>query len=220
MGSISLDMKKIVTAVILLCCCGWVKAQGIGGIFDQADTRIKTMLQQIALQQTYLSEIKKGYQTTKDGLNTAHELKDGTFKLHQAYFSSLSAVSPAVMNNPKIRLMISYQQQIMTAFDHEIAWQNQQAILNADEHNYVQAVYSNILSQCTGDLDELKMVTTQGQVQMTDAERIAQIDRLYVATANKYKFSMAFTQNAHAFALNKQNGVQQTQFLQQLYDIK
>lgn len=213
-------MKKIIIAGVFVCCCGWVQAQGIGSFFDQGDTRTKNMLQQIALQQTYLAEIKKGYQATENGLNTAHDLKNGTFNLHQAYFNSLSAVSPAVMDNPKIKLITTYQQQIMTAFDNELSWQKQKAILNTNEIGYLQTVYSNILSQCTRELDELRTVTTPGQAQMTDAERIVHIDQVYTLTDNQYKFSMAFTQNAHAFALDRQNGVQQTQLLQKLYDIK
>jgi len=213
-------MKRIVFTGLFMLCSFLSIAQGVGSFFDQGNTRIKTMLQQIALQQTYLSEIKKGYRDTENGLNTAHELKNGTFNLHQTYFNSLSQVSPAVKNNPKIKLVTAYEQQIMTSFDNELSWEKQQGILASDEISYIEKVYNNMLTACTRDLDQLNIVVTPGLAQMKDAERIEQIDKIYTATDDKYKFSMSFTQNSRAFALNRQNGGQQTQVLQKLYDLK
>ncbi len=217
---IEIAMKKIILSGTLILCIAYCHAQGVGSIFDQGDSKIKLMLQQIALQQTYLSAIKTGYNDTQNGLNTAHDLKNGTYNLHQVYFTSLSNVSPAVANNPKIKLIATYQQQIITCFDKEIEWQKQQNILNRNEIDYIQSVYNNILSECSKDLTELNMVVTSGQVQMKDAERIDHIDQIYTKTSDKYKFSMSFTQNTHSFALDRQAGDQQMQSIKQLYNIK
>ncbi len=212
-------MKRMIVSLTLILSGFLVKAQGVGSFFDQSDTKTKTMLQQIALQETYLSEIKKGYKATENGLNTAHELKNGTFNLHQAYFNSLAQISPAVKNDPKIASITSYQQQIINSFDNEIAWQKQQAILGSDEIAYIEKVYTNLLSACTLDLDELNTVTTPGKVQMKDAERINHIDQIYNATNEKYKFSQSFTQNVRAFALDRQTGKQQNAVIKKLYNI-
>jgi hypothetical protein len=212
-------MKRIITIAVWMFSLSYGRAQGIGSFFNQSDTKTKTMLQQIALQETYLSEIKKGYQTTENGLNTAHDLKNGTFNLHQSYFNSLGRVSPAVVNNPKIKLVSTYQQQIISGFDNEISWQKQQSILAADEMSYILAVYSNLLAECKKDIDELNMVITPGQAQMKDAERIKHIDAVYTATNDKYKFAQSFIANSHAFALDRQNSSQQTQVLKKLYNI-
>ena len=213
-------MKRIIILTIAVFCCAISYGQGIGSVFTQQDTKDKTMIQQIVLQETYLSEIKKGYAETQNGLNTAHDLKNGTFNLHQAYFNSLSQVSPAIKNNPKIKLITAYQQQIMSNFDNEISWQKQQSILAADEISYIQAVYSNMLVQCTRDLDELTLVTTPGAAQMKDAERVKHIDGIYTSTSDKYTFSLSFTQNARAFAIGRQNGQRQAQEIKKLYDVK
>ena len=211
-------MKVILTINLLLfvACC---HAQVLGGFFDQQDTKDKTMMQQIVLQRTYLSEIKKGYQQTQQGLNTARALKNGTYSLHESYFNSLSQVSPAVKNDPKIELVINYQQQIINSFDREIAWQQQQAILGSDEVAYIEKVYNNLLSACTLDLNELNIVVTPGRTQMKDAERIDHIDQIYAATNDKYKFSRSFIANTHAFALDRQNGKQDRQIIKKLYNI-
>ncbi len=212
-------MKKIIASGILILCMGFTYAQGVGSFFDQGNSKIKVMIQQIVLQQTYLSEIKTGYKDTQNGLNTAHDLKNGTFNLHQNYFNSLNVVSPAVKNNPKIKLISTYQQQIMSNFGSEISWQKQQSILNNDEISYIEKVYGNILAGCTKDLDELNTVVTPGQAQMKDEERINLINSIYTRTNDKYKFSMSFTQNTRSFALDRQTGKQQAQTLKQLYNI-
>jgi len=212
-------MKTIIITGVLMLCIYSSHAQVLGGIFNQQDTKDKTMLQQIVLQQTYLSEIKKGYKDTENGLNTAHDLKNGTFTLHQDYFNSLSQVSPAVKNNPKIALITSYQQQIMNSFESEISWQKQQAILGGDEIGYLEKVYSNLLAGCVRDLDELNTVITPGMAQMKDAERIGHIDHIYTATCDKYQFSQSFTQNARSFALSRQSGKQESLTIKKLYNI-
>src|ERR1700744_6795293 len=79
------------------------KAQGTGGFFDQQSSKTNLMIAQIAGYQTYLHEIKTGYNITESGLNTVQELKGGTFDLHTAYFNSLQQVNPAIKNNAKAK---------------------------------------------------------------------------------------------------------------------
>jgi len=208
----------VITTLLLLCqLLG--KGQGIGSFFSQQDSKDKLMLQQIALQETYLSEIKTGYKDTENGLNTAHDLKNGSFNLNQTYFNSLSQVSPAVKNNPKIQQIATYQQQIVTSFNNELSWQKQQSILSSDEISYIEAVYNNLLTECNNDLNELKMVITPGQAQMKDAERVKHIDDLFTKTNIKYEFCQSFISNTHGYALDRQSGKQQLQTLKQLYNL-
>lgn len=213
-------MIRIMIAMLcLMCITPQAHAQLLGNFFDQQDTKDKTMIQQIVLQETYLSEIKKGYNDAQKGLNTAHDLKNGSFTLNANYFNSLSQVSPAVQSDPKVKLIEDCQQQIMSAFSNEISWQKQQAILGSDEVGYIQQVYTGILSDCTADLNELNLTVTPGKAQMKDAERLAEIDKLYNTTMDKYKFTLSFVYNAHSYALYRQTYGQQAQIIKKLYDL-
>lgn len=213
-------MKTSVIASILILCVASGKGQGIGSFFTQQDNKDKLMIEQIALQETYLSDIKKGYNATANGLNTAHDLKNGSFSLNQSYFNSLGQVSTAVRDNPKIKLVTGYQQQLISGFNKEISWQKQQAMLTGDEIRYVQQVCDNIISGCAKDLGELQMVITPGMAQMKDAERISGIDKLYTVTVDKYKFSMSFISNVHGLAVDRQVRKQNIQAMKSLYDTK
>lgn len=213
-------MIRIIIALITLqCMVQRVNAQLLSNFFDQQDTKDKTMMQQIALQETYLSEIKNGYNDAQKGLADAQELKNGSFTLNANYFNSLSQVSPAVANDPKVKLITSYQQQIVSSFGNEINWQQQQGILGGDEISYLQQVYAGIITACTKDIDELNLVVTPGKAQMKDAQRIAEIDKLYAATQDKYRFTVSFVSNAHSFALQRQENGQQSQVIKKLYNL-
>jgi len=212
-------MKLTVITVLLIAYSGIGRAQGIGSFFNQQDDKDKLMIEQIVLQKTFLSEIKKGYNDAINGLNTAHDLKNGSFNLNQSYFNSLSQVSPAVRSDPKIKLITDYQQQIISDFNKEISWQKQQAILTPGEINYIQHVCGNMIAGCSKDLSELQIVITPGSVQMKDAERISEIDRLYTATTDKYKFSMSFISNIHGIASDRQNNIQDRRIMKSLYGI-
>jgi hypothetical protein len=212
-------MKALLT-ITLLALAITSHAQVLGGFFNQQLTRKRVMLQQIALQQTYLAGLKKGYSVVQKGLNTAHDLKNGTFSLHQDYFNSLSAVSVSVKNDPRIALITNYQREIIASFDNELNWEKQQAILASDEIRYIQTAYGNLLSGCTSDLDELNMVITPGKARMKDAERIEHIDLIYTNTIDKYKFSQSFTHNSRAFAFNRKSNTQETFIIRKLYNIQ
>jgi hypothetical protein len=175
-------------------------AQGTGGFFDQQSSKTKLMLAQIAGYQTYLHEIKTGYNITGSGLSTVHDLKGGTFDLHTAYFNSLQQVNPAIKNNAKAKACADLQQQIMTLFTAEIARQQKQQILTTGEIAYIKAVYQNLLGKCKTDMGELNDVLTPGKLQMTDHQRLERIDHVYAAMQDKQAFSSSFTSHCRQMA--------------------
>ncbi|RKR80684.1 hypothetical protein BDD43_0816 [Mucilaginibacter gracilis] len=183
-----------------------------------SQTKAQVMLQQIADVQIYIKTLKTGYQQTTKGLNGLHDLKNGAYDLHSNYFDAQKQASPAVRNNKKIPEIISDQQQIVTLFQQEIAWQKEKAILVADEISYLQQVNNSLIAKCNTDLDELNLVINDG-TQMTDAQRIKSIDALYISTLDKYQFAQSFVHQARAFALDRQNRKAQSQDIRKLYDI-
>src|SRR5580692_1381510 len=114
-------MKRL--AIILIAGAWYVNhasAQGTGGFFNQQSSKEKLMLTQIAELDIYGNTLKTGYNITEKGLNTAGELKNGTFNLHNVYYTSLQQVSPAVASNPKGKGITDMQQKIVSLFTTEI----------------------------------------------------------------------------------------------------
>jgi hypothetical protein len=196
-----------------------VMAQGTGSIFSQGSSKIKLMLAQIAGYQTYLHEIKTGYNIADKGLNTLHDLKGGTLDLHAAYFSSLQQVSPVIKNNSKAKACADLQQQIISLFSIELSWQQKQQILSAKEIAYIKAVQQNLLAKCKTDIEELTEVLTPGKLQMTDHERIDRIDHVYAAMQDKHAFADSFTSHCRQMATDRKKAKLDNDQLKKLYGI-
>jgi len=196
------------------------KAQFLGGFFSQQSTREKLMAEQIVGYETYLGAIKGGYNIAEKGLNTAHELKNGTFGLHTAYFNSLERVSPAVQNNPKGRAIADMEQQIVTLFTTEISWQQKEKLLSPAELTYLQNVYAGLLKKCKDDLGELADVLTPGKLQLTDQQRLDRLDKLYAAMKDKLAFAGSFTGKCRKLATGRQQAKQDREQLKKLYGIQ
>jgi hypothetical protein len=214
------NMKTLTLFFIFTSLCTHaLKAQSTGGFFSQQSSKEKTMLQQIASLESQLHTIKTGYNISQNGLNAMHDLKGGTLSLNEAYFTSLSQVSSAVKNNPKVQGTIDLQRQTITVFNKEIAWQNQQKQLTPLELAYIKSVYDNLLKKSQEDLDELNMVITPGKMQLTDHERLNRIDKLYEAMQEKYAFTCSFTKNCHTVATGRQGKKRDDQQMKQLYGV-
>ncbi|QJD96099.1 hypothetical protein HH214_09540 [Mucilaginibacter robiniae] len=194
-------------------------AQGTGSIFDQQSTKFKLMLAQIAAYQVMLSGLQTGYRITETGLNTAHDLKSGSFNLNQAYLNSLKQVSPVIQSNPKGKAMIAMQANIQNLFSRELTWQQQQKIMNAAELTYIVQVQQNLLRQCNQDMNDLSQVLTPGQLQLNDHQRLERIDHLYARMQDKQAFAISFTSRCRQMAQSRKRSTNDRNQLKKLYGI-
>lgn len=214
-------MKKAMLFFLFTCLAlTQVKAQFLGGFFSQQSTKEKLMAEQIADLEIYQQALKNGYHIAETGLNKAHDLKNGTFGLHTAYFNSLEQVSPAVSGDPKGKAILDLQQQIISVFTTEINWQQKEKLLQANELAYLQSVYDNLLKECKKDVDELTLVLTPGKIQLTDQQRLDRLDRLYAGMKDKYAFAGNFTAKCRKLALGRQQDKQEKEQLKKLYGIQ
>ncbi len=214
-------MKKAVLFIVFTgLALSQCKAQFLGGFFNQQSTKRKIMAEQIADLEIYQQALKKGYHIAESGLNTAHDLKNGTFDLHTAYFNSLEQVNSVVANDPKGKAILDLQTELINLFDTEIAWQQKEKLLNTVELNYMQDVYNNLLNECKKNIDELNLVLTPGKMQLTDQQRLDRLDHLYISMKDKYAFAGDFIAKCRKVALNRQQGIAEKEQLKELYGIQ
>jgi hypothetical protein len=200
--------------------CYSANAQFLGGFFSQQSQQRKLMAEQIAEYETYLGALKTGYHISESGLNTAHDLKNGTFTLHSDYISSLSQVNPVIQNSPKGKAIADLNSQTLALLATEISWQQQQKILTPTEMGYLQKVRDNLAAKCKLDMDELLQVLTPGKLQLTDAQRLARLDKLYDSMKDKYAFAGSFTSKCRKLALSRKQQSQDNGQLKKLYGIQ
>jgi hypothetical protein len=89
MACLKSKLKRIFIIGLLSGIFGVSKAQFLGGIFNQNATQIEYMIQQIALLQTYIGYVEKGYDIVNKGLTLIGDIKNGDFKLHNEFFNGL-----------------------------------------------------------------------------------------------------------------------------------
>ena len=216
-----LTICRCIALLMALLAAHICKGQSLmGTVFNQGGTQMDYYLQQIAALGVYTKDLKSGYKTVSNGLNTIHDAKNGEFNLHQAYFNSLSNVNPAIKSDPKVSGILTYQTEITTCFNNMFTAVNGSKQLTADEVNYLKTVYNNLLTRCNNDLDELSIVITNGKVQMKDDERIKRIDKLYTDMQDKYQFARNFSNQAIVLTVQRAHQQNDMQTLQQLYQLK
>ncbi|MES1216914.1 MAG: hypothetical protein ABUT20_15470 [Bacteroidota bacterium] len=163
--------------------------------FLQGQDAIPTMLKQVALIETYIGWLEKGYSIARKGLTTIGDIKGGHWKADIEFFNSLKNVNPAVKKYTAVAAIIG-QQTFIVRICHQLRGLN----FNPGEISYVKAVADHLIDECTGLTDQLTMVLTDKKLQMSDDERINAIEKIYAAVYDQYSFIKAFSDQAAQLA--------------------
>jgi hypothetical protein len=192
-------------------------AQGLLGVFQQQANKKKLMVAQVAALMLFDRKHALGYRIREEGLTTARGQKAQEKQAHDAYYKSLSQVSPAVGAQQKKKEMLGIQSRMESAFTSEITWQEKHRQLTQAERTYFRKVAEGLRRQAEADLSEMELVTTPGKVKLTDAERMDRIDRLVAAIQDKYAFALSFTGKCRKLALARLGQQQDQEQLKKLY---
>ena len=187
-------MKKLFLLASLCLAMLYSKAQTSAEWLRQRETQKKYLLQQIAALKIYLGYAEKGYEIASKGINTVRNIKKGEFNLHRDFFVSLKEVSPKISNLAKVADIIAYQLHIVKQCKKAIQSILQSKQFTPDEVDHVRKVIDRLLTECNKTIDELVMVSTAGEVEMTDDERLDRINGIYAGMQDKYSFSCFFGQ--------------------------
>lgn len=198
-------MKKLFIMTILLSSyfAGQAQTPTWNELFKQKKTQKKYLIQQVAALKVYLEYLKKGYNIARKGLTTIGEIKNGTFSLDKDYFNSLKQVSPAIKNSPKVNRTLVYQQQIIEEFRKLYNDCNADENFSPDEQDYIGSVYRNVLKECNASIDELTMITTTGEAQMKDDERLLRLDKVHEDMQDKYAFTLDFIAGTRLLSMQR-----------------
>ena len=195
-------MKKLVT-ILLATITVSAHAQNWQEWMHQKKTQIKYLVNQIAALQIYAGYVQKGYAIAEEGLGAIHNIKRGDFSLHEAYLISLKRVNPNIKSYWKVADIIAMQIKIVQSYHEQINAIRQCNQFTKDEINYSNKVFTNLLNDCLDIIDRLILVTTNGNAEMKDDERIKRIDALYADIKDKYVFVQHFSGEANVLAMQR-----------------
>lgn len=196
-------MKKAITFLLLIASCHFSFAQTWEEWMQQKKTRIKRLLEQIVANKVYIEHAQKGYKIGSGGLHTIRDIKNGDFKLHLGRIDSQKLVNPKLKSWIKVADIITYQLRIIKAAKQAIDAVRESGQFTGDELNYCKKVFDNLLGDCLRSIDELIMVITSGELEMSDDERIKRIEKIHLDMQDKSSFTASFSSEMSVLAIQR-----------------
>lgn len=215
------DMKKqfkLLTLTAVLCLSfplmGW--SQSVADCIEQ----LALDYQKLASLKNILSQMYTGYQVLSKGYTAVKDVSQGNFSLHEAFLDGLFLVSPAVRKYPRVADIISDQATLVSEYKGAAVRFRQSGRFNPTELDYMLNVYDHLFSASLKNLDALSMVMTDSQLRMSDAERLAAIDRIYLDSRNQLSYLRKFNSDAERLAGQRGRSAADKQSVNSLYGIK
>src|SRR4029078_2447063 len=110
---------------------------------------------------------------------------------------------PVVKNYKRVADIISYQIQIVKEYKVAFNRAKEGGWFNPDEIDYIGKVYGNLFNLSLKNLDDLFTVITSSKLRMSDDERLAAIDKIYLDMQDKLSFLRSFNNNNSILALQR-----------------
>lgn len=209
-------------SLLLTLCLPAIHAQtpNADEILRQKKTQRKYLLAQITELQIYLGYLQKGYDIAREGLYTIRSIKNGEWDLHRIFFGSLKIVNPRIKNYAKVAAIVDNQQRVLRTFNN--GWKDIKASgqFSATELDYCYQVFNRVLDDTEQNIAMLLLVLSNGELEMTDDERIACIDRLYTESQDTRLFITDFSDKVRLQAIGKARELDRTATLKTLYNLK
>jgi hypothetical protein len=200
-------MRTTILMMMLFVATTNVKAQIFKEIFQQKQTQIEYLANQIAALKVYIGYLQKGYKIADEGLGWISYFKDGEFKLHKDYFASLKKIKPLVRDYSRIRDITGLQMLTHETYERAMAKVRSGGLFSQAEIDYMQKVYERLLDDCSNKLVELSSITTADKLEMKDDERIRRIDQIFAGMQSNYTFSQDFANRAFIMAGSRKTEV-------------
>ncbi|WP_433863901.1 hypothetical protein [Sphingobacterium thalpophilum] len=214
-------MKKLLCIIIitLLYCSQSLNAQTLGEWFNQKKTQKRYLIEQIAALEAYKSFLSKGYGIVKDGTNLIGTITRGEWNLHADFFNGLKIVSPELKQKSKaeeiikIRNLMDQDRRQMEKLISE-----KEFIVIGEKKKY-ENWYANIGTDADGDLQDLKMLLTDGSLELEEAERIKRIEAVYNSIQHKYSQQRKFSNSLKQTILQREQKIEESKILKKMYGL-
>jgi len=206
--------RRLKTCMVCISLAMSAQAQSFSfsDLFGQANKQKNYYLQQIAALNAFESELKQGYGVIKHGLSGIAAINIAELNAHNAYYTSLKQPGSAVKNNTQVQDILQWQTDIVNSFSHPFNG------LTSDEQSYVATVKNNLLTGCNQDLTDLQNLLAAGTLQMTDDQRLKRLAKIHADMLDKYRFSQSFCGSVRLLILQRQQGSNDIQTLNALYE--
>jgi hypothetical protein len=169
---------RLILIVIISTVCSTVTAQTWDEWFKQRRTQRRYLLTQIAELKIYAGLLQKGYTVVSDGLKMVSDIKNGEFNLHNAFFTSLTQINPAILQYSHVAEIVILQTSIYKRCKTVLQQTRSTSLFKRSELELFDKTFAGLIDEVTVTVDELIRITTANKLEMTDDQRIKRIDLL------------------------------------------
>jgi len=212
--------KKILILIIVSFCVNVLSAQTFEEWLRQKKTQIKYLVEQIEALKVYTGYLQNGYEVAREGLNAISNIKQGDFFLHKGHFDSLKIVNPLIRKSSRMAGIILLEMGTVAESRAGLKNAKESESFTSEEIAYLSKVYDNIMNESSNDLDQLIFLTTDGDLEMKDDERIKRVESIYSSIQDKYAFVKAFTKKAQILLIQRTKAKSETGMIREFYDLK
>jgi hypothetical protein len=224
-------MNKIKKAIIIITCCfGFLitPARGEAQVIDLIKEAIKKAIKAIDLQvqrlqnaTIELQNIQKQVENTLSKLKL-QEIADWTEKqkaIYQEYFDELWKVKSLIAYYSRITEIINKQKQLVAEYKKAFTLVRRDKHFSDDELDYINSVYTGILEKSISSIDQILLLVKSFTVQMSDAERLALLNRSADEIETYIRDLRAFTNHNIQLSLQRAKDLQDINTVKDLYGI-
>jgi hypothetical protein len=157
-------------------------------------------MQKLSRLKATLKDMKKDYQRLSQGYDALRDVSRAAFELRKSFQEALWNASPAVRGYWKISAVITLAREVARACTADPARLVATGDFPQGEADYLSSVYQAVAAGALKRLEELTILLTEHAVEMTDAERLAAVDRIYQEIRERQTFVTQFTARAATLA--------------------
>lgn len=201
--------------LLLVMMAGSAQGQTWNEFFRQKKTQRRYLARQIAALKLYGDCLEKGYEIARGGLSLVRDVTGGEFSLHKDYFSSLGAISPAVKQSSDILAIIALQRDIVGTLKAASG----SDYLHPSDKEFIDNVREALLEATLDDLDQLLLVVTADQLELTDGQRLQQLKNILYNIRRKAALARELAGHVELLVRQRKREQANTEVLNKIYGL-
>ena len=167
-------MKRILLIGFLVAAGFSLRAQSIVQVTEQLALDIEKLTELKSI----LKDMHTAYTIIDKEYTDVKNIVEGNFNLHKAFLDALLAVSPAVQDYSRVEKVIATEATILSEYKTASRQFAASGRFSIGELDYMNSVYANLINRSAACVSELVMLLTADELRMSDADRLAGIDRI------------------------------------------
>lgn len=171
--------------------------------WEQKETQIKYLKEQIVALQAYSKVVNKGYDIAKDGLDIIGQIKKGDFDLHSEKFLLLMLVNPLIANSERVKEAFNLTSDINAAISAILKKLKEGDELTSNEINYIKKVLIRLKERAANSLQEIIKLSSSYSYELSDDERVKRINGHQIELEDQLSFTWSFQSQIQLLVLQR-----------------